>query len=125
MTASLSHRTVVVLQADERPLRPHEPQKWNATLRDEPLLTRVRDPEHDACRALLARGITGKVTFVHKATGMAGLSMDIEKGSGLTVRENTDTGRPRVTKFQPFPDSGSSPASVSPLEGMELPERLS
>lgn len=113
---------IVVLEADKRPLRPDEPQKWNATFLDEPLLTRVRDPEHSACRALLARGVTGKVTFIHKSSGMAGLTMDIEKGADLTVREKTDTGRPRVVKYQPFPDTVSSPAAVSAFEGESVRE---
>lgn len=115
-------RFIVMLERDQRSLRPGEPEKWNATLGDKPLLRRVRDPEHDACRALLAKGITGKVTFVHKSTGMAGLTMDVEKSAGRTVRETTKDGRPRTVKFVPFGDAISSSASTDGLDRAELPE---
>ena len=75
-------------------------QKWNVTFDGKTLVSAERDPEHAACRALLALGITGRVTFIHAATGMAGLTMDIAKGAGRTATEN-DLGL-RIRKFEPF-----------------------
>jgi hypothetical protein len=46
-----------------------------------------RDPECDVARALLARGITGKLTMVDANTGRARTVIDIERAAMLTVRE--------------------------------------
>ena len=74
---------------------------WHVEFTGEQIVTAARDPEYTACRALLARGVTGKVTFVHES-GMAGLTMGIEHGAGLTVDEATRDGRPRVVKYRPY-----------------------
>jgi hypothetical protein len=62
-----------------------------------------RDPEHDLARALLARGLTGKVTMLDANTGMPRTIIDIEKAAKLTVEENSSYG-PRVRKWKPMPD---------------------
>jgi hypothetical protein len=98
---------------------------WNTTFEGEPLTRLSRDPEHEACRALLARGVTGRVTFIQAKTGTPGLSMDIEKGARLTVRED---GRLRLVKYSPFPGDVSLPARDLKVAAGYVPadiERLS
>ena len=56
-------------------------------------------PEFDACRVLLARGLTGKLDIFDAVTKKLCMTVDIEKGAKLTVVE---LGRPA----QPSP-SGS------------------
>ena len=45
-----------------------------------------RDPECDVARALLARGITGKLTMVDANTSRSRTVIDIERAAMLTVR---------------------------------------
>lgn len=85
----------------------------------EPLVKSHRDPEHAACRALLGRGITGRVTFVHAKTGTAGLSMDIEKGAGLTTFE--DERSLRIREYVPYFWTGTARKADHPSPGTTLP----
>ena len=64
-----------------------------------------RLPEHDAARALLARGITGTMQTVDEA-GNVRMRLDIEKVAQLAVRED-DAGL-RIVKWRPFPSARSS-----------------
>ena len=45
------------------------------------LVDRSRDPECDAARALVARGITGKLTMLDGKTGKPRTIIDIEKAA--------------------------------------------
>jgi len=76
----------LTLALDTTPLRPGEPQKWNVWLGGEQIVTRSRVPESDACRVLLARGITGRCSFFH-AGETQGISTIIERHAELTVTE--------------------------------------
>ena len=62
------------------------------------LVERSRDPECDAARALLAKGITGKLTMLDGKTGIPRTIIDIEKAAGLTVKEGPSG--PRFHKAQ-------------------------
>ena len=62
-----------------------------------------RDPEHDLARALLARGLTGKVTMLDANTGKPRTVIDIERAAKLTVEENRRFG-PRFAKWKPYPE---------------------
>jgi hypothetical protein len=85
-----------------------------------------RDPEHDAARALLAKGITGKLTFVDAHTGRPRTVIDIDQAAKLTVEENSGYG-PRVRKWKPMPDKarqlcdGSPPTAEDDLVFPTLP----
>ena len=63
-----------------------------------------RDPEHDLARALLARGLTGKVTMLDANTGKPGTVIDIAKAAELCVSEESRDGL-RVRKYRGSPDS--------------------
>src|SRR5262245_9907142 len=51
------------------------------------LVSGSRDPECDSARALLAQGITGKLTLCDGKTGRPRAIIDIEKAAKLTVEE--------------------------------------
>jgi hypothetical protein len=63
-----------------------------------------RNPECDAARALLARGITGKLTMLDANTGKSRTIINIEKAAKLTVREDRRQG-PCFVKWQPMPEN--------------------
>ena len=70
--------TVVVLS-------PARPGRYDVRLCEEVIVRGSRDPEHDAARALLARGITGPMTTM-RANGMVCMHFaSIEKTARLTV----------------------------------------
>jgi hypothetical protein len=51
-----------------------------------------RDPDCDAARALLAKGVTGKLTLLDGKTGQPRTIIDIEKAAGLRVTEESRDG---------------------------------
>jgi hypothetical protein len=51
------------------------------------LVERSRDPACDAARALLAEGITDKLTMLDGKTGRPRMIVDIERAARLTVEE--------------------------------------
>ena len=63
------------------------------------LVERSRDAACDSARALLAQGITGKLTMLDGKTGRPRYTVDIEKASGLTVEETRRDG-PRFRKYR-------------------------
>ena len=62
------------------------------------LVERSRDPECDAARALVAKGINGKLTMLDGKSGMPRTIIDIEKAAGLTCEETR--GVPRFRKYR-------------------------
>ena len=62
------------------------------------LVERSRDPECDAARALVARGITGKLSLCDGKTGRLRTVLDIERAAKLTVEEAA--GAPRFKKYR-------------------------
>lgn len=75
---------------------------YNVLHNGELIVERSRDPEFDACRALLAKGITGRLLMCDGKTGMPRMYLDIEKAAKLTVREDRSTS-PRLVKWRPMP----------------------
>jgi hypothetical protein len=74
-----------------------------------------RNPIFDACRALLVRGITGRLEVWRRAKTSADMQLDIEKGAGLTVAENDYDGL-RLRPYKPKPDCcrrGKATAAIS------------
>ncbi len=81
---------------------------WHA---DRILIDRTDDPEIDACRELLANGITGRLTTYHKGNPTPCLRMDIERGATLRTVDTALDG-PRIAKWTPFDASRLRPKSV-------------
>jgi hypothetical protein len=64
------------------------------------LVDRSRDPECDAARALLAQGITGKLTLCDGKTGIPRTIIDIERAAKLCMKE----GPLRFAPYENRPD---------------------
>ena len=73
------------------------------------LIERSRDPECDAARALLAKGLMGKLTLCDGKTGVPRTIIDIRRAAELTVKE----GPLRFVAYEGMPDRASGPESVS------------
>ena len=71
------------------------------------LVDRSRDPECNAARALLAKGITGKLTMLDGKTGKPRSIIDVEKAARLTVSEENRDG----LRFRPYRHADNSPHS--------------
>ena len=72
------------------------------------LVERSRDPECDAARALLAKGITGKLTLLDGKTGQPRIIIDIEKAAGFSVsEENRDS-----LRFRRYVNPDNSPPTA-------------
>jgi hypothetical protein len=65
------------------------------------LIESTINPEFDACRALFAQGITGKLAVWRRGASAPCMTLDIEQGAGLTVSE-TDREGPRLVRWRPF-----------------------
>ncbi len=74
------------------------------------LVERSRDPECDAARALLAKGITGTLTLLDGKTGKPRTIIDIEKAAGL---ETVEGGHGPKLRTQSRPNSPPSPETGS------------
>lgn len=61
-------------------------QLYDVLLDGEPIVSGSRDPEHDAARALLARGITGTMQTVGE-DGSRRMRLDIEKAAPWAMTE--------------------------------------
>ena len=64
-----------------------EGQRYRVTYAGETLVEGVRNPIFDACRALLARGITGRLEVWRPGKPSAPMQLDIEKGAGAVIVE--------------------------------------
>ena len=72
------------------------------------LVERSRDPECDAARALLAKGITGNLTMLDGKTGVPRTIISVEKAAQRTCTEG-----PHGPRFKTVPNAGSSPEEES------------
>jgi hypothetical protein len=77
------------------------------------LIESCRVPGLDACRALLALGITGKLEMWRPGKAWPDMQLDIERGAQLTVEES-DRQAPRFVRWRPRED-----AAANALRGSE------
>src|SRR5262245_812515 len=68
-------------------LHPLPNGRYSVILDGKLLVQGSRDPECDAARALLATGLTGKLTMLDGETGVPRSIINIEKAAKLTVKE--------------------------------------
>jgi hypothetical protein len=78
--------------------------RYSVICRGELIVDRSRDPECDAARALLAKGITGKLTMLDGKTGRPRTIIDIVKAARLRVTEESRNG----LRFRPVDPADSS-----------------
>lgn len=76
------------------------PNTYTVWYKGDVLITNSRNPEFDACRVLLERGITGRLITRHKGSNVISFVLDIQKGAELTVLEGR--GRPRFAEWGSF-----------------------
>ena len=87
------------------------------------LIEDTRNPEYDACRVLLAMGITGEVQTWRQDRQEPCLRLDIERGANLTVEEGQRVG-PRLRRWVAHPDAANLEA-ISCSRGLpQTPEIL-
>jgi hypothetical protein len=87
------------------------------------LIKDTRNPEYDACRVLLAMGITGKLEAWRKNRQAPCLRLDIESGANVTVEEGQRVG-PRLRRWVAHPDAAKLEA-ISCSRGLpQRPETL-
>jgi hypothetical protein len=67
----------------------------------------ARDPEFEACRALLAKGITGTLLTYSPGSSVPRMKVDIEKGAKLATIDNANDG-PRLGRYRPHPNGGKA-----------------
>jgi hypothetical protein len=76
-------------------------QQYSVTYLGNLLIESTRNPEFDACRALFAQGVTGKLAVWRGEAAAPCMTLDIERGAGLTVSE-TDKDGLRLVPWRPF-----------------------
>jgi hypothetical protein len=78
-------------------------RRYRITYAGETLVEGRRNPIFDACRALLARGITGHLEVWRQGKTSADMQLDIERGAGLSIWESA-TQSLQVVPWRPRPD---------------------
>jgi hypothetical protein len=76
-------------------------ERYQATYAGAVLIESSRDVEFDACRALLAQGITGKLQVWWRGGSFPAMILDIEGAARLTISE-TDKGGLHLVAWRPF-----------------------
>jgi hypothetical protein len=73
----------------------------------ETLIESARDPEFEACRALLASGATGTLVTYSPGSSVPRMKVDIENGAKLATIDNANDG-PRFGRYRPHPNGGKA-----------------
>jgi hypothetical protein len=90
----------VITAARLHPLKPEKGgEVYSVIFRGELLVERSSDPECDAARVLLAKGITGKLTMLNGKAGKPRTVIDIERTALLCVKEGP-------LRFAPYESRG-------------------
>jgi hypothetical protein len=77
---------------------------YRVTYLGKTLIESARDPEFEACRALLAKGVTGSLVTYSSGSFVSRMRVDIAKGSQLMTIDNAKDG-PRIGSYRPHPKS--------------------
>jgi hypothetical protein len=95
-------------------------QRYRVMCAGEILAEGRRNPIFDACRALLARGITGRLEVWRRGRTSADMQLGIGKGAGLTVAENDYDGL-RLRPYKPKPDRCRRGKATAAISGSPVP----
>jgi hypothetical protein len=91
-------------------------QFYRATFNNEEIVARSWDPEFAACRALKARGLTGRVEFFRAGVPHPCLIIrDLAEGAGLRTYEDERRG-PVLKKWQAIERDGVVPGGAPSAE---------
>ena len=77
--------------------------RYRVTYQGETLVESARDPEYEACRALLARGIVGRLVTYGPGSAMPRMKIDIAEGAKLRTVDSHNRG-PRTGPYRPHPE---------------------
>ena len=78
--------------------------RYRVTYLGKTLIESTRDPEFEACRALLAKGVTGILVAYSLGNAVHRMRIDIAKGANLMTIDNATNG-PRIGRYRPHPKS--------------------
>jgi hypothetical protein len=87
------------------------------------LIESSRNPEFDACRALLAKGITGRLEVWRPDGRFPAMRIDIVKGAGLTV-EDSDCVGPRFALWRPRSEEATNAVSGSAVSSRTAADEM-
>jgi hypothetical protein len=76
-------------------------RRYRVTYAGQTLVEGRRNPIFDACRALLARGLTGRLEVWRQSKTSADMQLDIERAARLAIKE-TATESLRVVSWEPW-----------------------
>ena len=93
---------------------------YSVEYQGEVIVSGSNNPEHDACRALLTKGVTGTLLLLDCATGKERCSIDIERGALWLVSE--DQRGFRLRRWTPYPCRGESETGDAPELGADTSE---
>ena len=116
----MAHRITI----EPTEIRGERGQRYRVHYGDAVLIEDTWNPEFEACRALVARGITGRLeTWRAGKTHPDMIVPNVDEGARCTVVENDKVG-PVIRPWQPFPehvdpdavfrDTALAPAAISP-----------
>ena len=80
----------------------NRPQKYRVTYRGETLIESTKESVYSSCRALVAKGLKGRLGIWGSEPYARGIVQDIEKGAKLTIIENEKVG-PKLALYKPRP----------------------
>jgi hypothetical protein len=87
-------------------LRTAKRQYYKAIVKGEVIVAKSSDPVHAACRAMKARGLSGRVEFYRPGVPYPGLVVhDLDKAAGFRLVETERQG-PVIKKWRPFEMNG-------------------
>ena len=78
--------------------------RYRVTYLGKTLIESARDPEFEACRALLAKGVTGTLVTYIPGSSIPRMLIDFAKGAHLMTIDNAADG-PRISRYRPHPKS--------------------
>ena len=91
--------------------------RYSVIFQGECIVSRSRDPEPDAARALLAKGITGRITLLNGKTGKPRSIINIEKAAKLCTVERSWDGL-RFDKVEQTPRRAPSSLETGVVEAV-------
>lgn len=103
-TAGTAIHAIEISQGHRTPSR----QMYVVRYRGEVILSTTRDPEWEAARVLVGRGLSGRLHTRRAGTSTISFDQNLEKAATLTTSD-PNKGRARIGKCLPYP-SGDEPA---------------
>jgi hypothetical protein len=99
--------------------------RYDVLLDDELIVSRSRDPEHDAARVLHARGLRGRFRTIDYVTGKHRMTLDIEKAAKLSIVER-DRGGLRGDGYRPLGLEARTVLHAPPVhQGRDIQQNVS